>query len=95
MVPTAVQCVFIGYKTSTRQQRVYNPRKGVIIDSTAPDFHEDKLLQWDWGEEDSIPGDLVLPQKPWKKEQVPVFIGTRDPVIDTEDTIVVDLGEPV
>ena len=26
---------------------------------------------------------------------MPVFIGTRDPVIDTEDTIVVDLGEPV
>jgi hypothetical protein len=26
---------------------------------------------------------------------VPVFIGTRDPVIDIEDTIIVDLGEPV
>jgi hypothetical protein len=45
MVPTAIQCVFIGYKTSTRQYRVYNPQKGVVINSTAPDFHEDKLLQ--------------------------------------------------
>jgi hypothetical protein len=26
---------------------------------------------------------------------VPIFIGTRDPVIDTEDTIVVDSREPV
>jgi hypothetical protein len=37
----------------------------------------------------------VLPWKPWKKEQVPVFIGTRDPVIDTEDTVVIDTGESV
>lgn len=95
LVPTAVQCVFIGYKTTTRQYRVYEPQKGVVIDATAPDFHEDKLLQWDWGEEDNIPGDLVLPWKPWKKEQVPVFIGTRGPEINTEDTIVVDTGESV
>jgi len=94
-VPTAVQCVFIGYKTTTRQYRIYEPRKGVVINATAPDFYKDKLLQWDWGEENSIPGDLVLPWKPWKKEQVPVFIGTREPEIDTEDTIVVDIGELV
>jgi hypothetical protein len=44
LVPTAVQCVFIGYKATARQYRVYEPRKGVVIDATAPDFHEDKLL---------------------------------------------------
>jgi hypothetical protein len=96
LVPTAVQCVFIGYKATARQYRLYDPRKGAVIEATAPDFHEDKLLQWDWGIDSAVPGDLVVPWKPWKPEQVPIFIGTRDPEItgsDQEDTITVDTGD--
>ena len=33
-----------------------------------------------------------MPWKPWKKEQVPVFIGTQEPITNTEDTIIVDTG---
>ena len=93
--PTAVATVFIAYKDTSRQYKLYDPRKEQFIEATAPTFYEDKLLEWEWG---IVPGDMVLPWNPWDKVQEPIFIGTREPetepeIVIPEDTIVVDTGE--
>lgn len=86
--PTAVQTIFIGYRPTTKQYRLYEPRSGTVINATEPEFHEDKLLQWDWGEK--VTGDLVLPWDPWETVQTPVIIGPEE---EPGDTIVVDVPE--
>lgn len=92
LYPTAVQCVFIGYKPTTRQYRLYNPKTSTVIEATAPDFEEDKLLQWDWAE--PVIGDLVLPWELWKPEENPVRALSPEPSPE-EDTIIVDTGDQV
>lgn len=86
--PTAVQTIFIGYRPTAKQYRVYEPKSGTVINATEPEFHEDKLLQWDWGEKAT--GDLVLPWDPWEAVQAPIIIGPEE---EPEDTIVVDVPE--
>jgi hypothetical protein len=60
MVPTSIQTIFIGYQASDKQYKIYEPRKGIIIIIIQPDFHKDKQLQWNWGNDTST-ADLVLP----------------------------------
>jgi hypothetical protein len=45
LTPTAIQCIFIGYTPTVRQYRLYEPKKGVVINATAPNFQEDKVLE--------------------------------------------------
>jgi hypothetical protein len=45
LIPTIIQCIFIEYRPTTRQYRLYKPKKGVVINTTAPNFQEDKLLE--------------------------------------------------
>jgi hypothetical protein len=77
--PTAVQAIFVGYKPTAKQYRLYEPRQGIIIEATEPEFHEDKMLQWDWKE--PVTGDLIVPWDAWEMVQDPIIIGNtaKDP----------------
>ena len=86
--PTATQTIFIGYRPTVKQYRLYEPKSGTVINTTEPEFHEDKLLQQDWGKK--VTGDLVLPWDPWEAVQTPVIIGPEE---EPEDTIIVDSPE--
>lgn len=94
--PVAIQCIFIGYRPTKRQYRLYNPQAQEVIVATAPKFEEDKLLKWNWGS-DTVTGDLVLPWEAWEAVQTPIHIGEKRPdswnLLPEGDTIIVDSGE--
>jgi hypothetical protein len=43
--PTGIQYIFVGYKTSTKQYRLYKPRRKVIIETIEPMFKENNILK--------------------------------------------------
>jgi len=49
--PNSTKTIFVGYKESTRQYRVYDPIRNVVIRSHNIEFFEDERLEFDWKEQ--------------------------------------------
>jgi transposase InsO family protein len=64
---TAIKTCLIGYMPTSRQYRLYEPKSGEIIVSTAPVFTENQRLQWNWGE--ALAGEEVAPFNPMEADE--------------------------
>ncbi len=104
MAPTAIRTCLIGYMPTARQYRLYDPKRAKVIVSTAPNFKEDRYLDWNWNEivvgEETTPFDPMEPdfgtdrlEEPESHDSVqeehPITIGDKG---SEDETIIVDTG---
>ena len=66
MDPNSVCTVFVSYKASTRQYRVYDPTKDKLIRSSNVIFFENERLRFDWPDKDQLEGKLDEPFDPFE-----------------------------
>jgi hypothetical protein len=64
--PNSIRTVFVGYKASTRQYRVYDPTRDKLIRSSNVIFFENERLRLNWSNGNQLESELDEPFDPFE-----------------------------